>query len=47
MPIKLSQTPAKIMKGAPLLGQDNSYVYGDLLGMASEQLELLTEIGVI
>ena len=47
MPIRLSGTPAKIRKGAPLLGQHNSYVYGDLLGMASEQLELLTEIGVI
>ena len=35
-PIRLSRTPARYRWAAPLLGQDNRYVYQDLLGLSEE-----------
>ena len=46
-PIKLSDTPARYIRAAPILGQDNSYVYGELLGMSEEELTGLRQKGVI
>lgn len=43
---KMSRT-ATISKGAPLLGEDNDYVFGDLLGMTSEQQQELCEKGIL
>src|SRR5437667_5440379 len=34
-------------RGAPCYGEDNSYVYGELLGMSSQEIKALAEEGVI
>ena len=46
-PIRLSDTPARYIRAAPILGQDNGYVYGELLGMNEGELTKLREQGVI
>jgi crotonobetainyl-CoA:carnitine CoA-transferase CaiB-like acyl-CoA transferase len=46
-PIRLSRTPARFVRAAPLLGQDNRYVYRDLLGLSEEQFCQYIEKGVI
>ena len=35
------------VRSAPSLGQDNTFVYGDLLGMSGERLEQLTVDGTV
>ena len=49
--VKLSESPAyiggRIDRGAPGYGEDNEYVYGELLGMSSEEIKALAEEGVI
>ena len=47
MPIKLSETPARIQNGGPVLGQHNTEVFGGVLGMAADTVSGLTEAGVI
>ncbi|MCY3569751.1 MAG: CoA transferase [Chloroflexi bacterium] len=34
---RLSETPAELTKAAPLLGEDNEYVYKDIVGMSEEE----------
>lgn len=47
MPMKLAKTPARIERGAPLLGQHNDFFYDDMLMLdKTEQRELYAE-GVI
>ncbi len=46
-PIRLSQTPARYSRVAPTRGQDNSYVYGKLLGMSEDELAELKQQGII
>jgi len=46
-PIKLSDTPTRYIRAAPVLGQDNGYVYGELLGISEEELAELKEQEVI
>lgn len=46
-PIKLSSTPASFQRAAPLLGQDNEYVYLQLLGMDRDDFDLYIAEGVI
>ena len=46
-PIKLSRTPAKFSRAAPLLGQDDHYVYRELLGMSEEELSRYIDEGAI
>ena len=46
-PIKLSRTPARFCRPATLLGQDNHYVYQELLGMSEQELSQYIEEGVI
>ena len=41
----LSKTPGKIVRHAPLLGQDNDYVFRDLLGLTEEEIERLAAAG--
>ena len=41
VPIRLSDTPARYIRAAPVLGQDNDYVYGELLGMSEDELAQL------
>ena len=45
-PIKLSETPASSYCPAPILGQDNDYVYGKILGMSDEEIASFTERGI-
>jgi len=46
-PIKLSRTPAQFRRAAPLLGQDNRYVFEELLGMGEPELKRYIEDGII
>jgi len=46
-PIRLSDTPARYSRAAPLLGQDNENVYGELLGLSEAELTGLKKQGVI
>jgi len=41
-PWKFSATPAKVNGPAPLLGEHNEYVLGELLGMSKEEISRLT-----
>jgi len=47
VPIKLSNTPGEVREVAPDLGQHNSEIYGDLLGISREELKKLNEEGII
>ena len=51
VPIKMSESPAhiggRIDRGAPCYGEDNEYVYGELLGMSSQEIKALADEGVI
>jgi len=46
-PIRLSRTPAQFQRAAPLLGQDNHYVYRKLLGLSESELSRYIEDGII
>jgi len=46
-PVRLSETPGRDRRHAPLLGQDNPYVFGDLLGFPRDEVERLERDGVI
>lgn len=43
----LSETPGCIQRPGPTLGQDNQYVYGELLGMSHEEIKQLAGEAVI
>jgi crotonobetainyl-CoA:carnitine CoA-transferase CaiB-like acyl-CoA transferase len=45
--IHLSETPGALRRHAPTLGQDNAYVFGDLLGLSPAEIAQLTEEGVL
>ncbi len=47
LPVHCSETDWAIERGAPLLGADNDYVFGELLGRPPEELEALHKDGVI
>jgi len=44
---KLSKTPGHIRKPAPCLGEDNQYVFGELLGFSKEEMDQLEKEGII
>jgi crotonobetainyl-CoA:carnitine CoA-transferase CaiB-like acyl-CoA transferase len=46
-PMKFSKAEAGVRRHAPLLGEHNDYVYKDLLGMSTEEMEELAREGVI
>lgn len=46
-PWRLSETPARIHRHAPLLGEHNEYVFGELLGMSTEEIKRLEEEKVL
>ena len=50
VPIKMSESPAyvggRIDRGAPNYGEDNDYVFGELLGMSSKEIAALAAEGV-
>jgi crotonobetainyl-CoA:carnitine CoA-transferase CaiB-like acyl-CoA transferase len=49
--VKMSESPAyiggRLDRGAPCYGEDNNYVYGELLGMSASEIEALAAEGVI
>ena len=47
LPMRLSRTDADIWRSAPLLGEDNDYVFGDILGLDEDRRRELAEAGVI
>jgi crotonobetainyl-CoA:carnitine CoA-transferase CaiB-like acyl-CoA transferase len=51
VPVKMSATPATVAgptnRGAPCYGEDNGYVYGELLGMTDREIAQLAAEGVI
>lgn len=46
-PVKMSRTPAFVHGRAPMLGEHNQYVYGELLGMTDAEIAGLREREVI
>jgi len=46
-PWKLSETPAKVNKASPVMGENNDYVFGELLGMPGSEIKQLIEEQVI
>jgi len=50
-PAKLSRSPAEVGgmtgRGAPKLGEDNPFVYGELVGLSAAEMSALAEEGVI
>ncbi len=46
-PVRLPDTPARYTRSAPISGQDNDYVYRELLGMSEGETAGLGEQGVI
>lgn len=46
-PIKLSDTPARYVQAAPVVAQDNVYVYKQLLGMSDGEIAEFRQQGVI
>ena len=46
-PLKFSRTPAVYQRTAPAFGQDNDYVYHQLLGLPDKEIAKLKEKGVI
>jgi crotonobetainyl-CoA:carnitine CoA-transferase CaiB-like acyl-CoA transferase len=46
-PMTFSRTVEDTWRSAPLLGEDNDYVFGDVLGLDADELAALREEGVI
>jgi len=46
-PWKLSATPAQIQRSGPLLGEHNQYIFGELLGISSDEITRFIEEKVI
>jgi benzylsuccinate CoA-transferase BbsF subunit len=44
---RLSRTPAELTKAAPMLGEDNEYVYKDLIGLTDDEFAECMADGVI
>ena len=47
LPVRLSETNWSLSRGAACLGEDNSYVFGQLLGLGEQEINELAEEGVI
>jgi benzylsuccinate CoA-transferase BbsF subunit len=46
-PFRLSRTPGSVTKPAPCLGEDNAYVYTEILGLSDEEFVSLMAERVI
>ena len=44
---RLSETPGELTKAAPMLGEDNAYVYKDLIGVSDDEFVDLMASGVM
>jgi crotonobetainyl-CoA:carnitine CoA-transferase CaiB-like acyl-CoA transferase len=47
MNIRLSKSRGDVYRHAPLLGQDNNYVFAELLGLSEKEIRKLQEEKVI
>ncbi|PFG29910.1 CaiB/BaiF CoA transferase family protein [Paramicrobacterium agarici] len=47
IPVKLSATPGSIRKAPPLVGEDNDFIFGTLLGYSDERIQELRDEQVI
>ena len=47
VPIRFSRTQKQHWRSAPLVGEDNAYVYGDILGLSEDELADLRDKGII
>jgi benzylsuccinate CoA-transferase BbsF subunit len=47
IPWRLSDTPGRIRRPAPLLGEHNQYVFGELLGLPEAEIQRLMQAGAI
>jgi crotonobetainyl-CoA:carnitine CoA-transferase CaiB-like acyl-CoA transferase len=47
IPWRLSDTPGRISRPAPLLGEHNHYVFGELLGLSDAEIQQLMEAQAI
>jgi benzylsuccinate CoA-transferase BbsF subunit len=47
IPWRLSDTPGRIRRPAPLLGEHNQYVFGELLGLPEAAIQRLVDAGAI
>ena len=47
IPWRLSDTPGRIRRPAPLLGEHNQYVFGELLGLPDAEIQRLVQSGAI
>ena len=47
IPWRMSETPCEVWRAAPVMGQDNDYVFGELLGMSAQQIADLVAREVI
>jgi crotonobetainyl-CoA:carnitine CoA-transferase CaiB-like acyl-CoA transferase len=46
-PWRLSDTPAELTRKTPTLGENNDYVFRELVGLADDEIERLTEADVL
>lgn len=46
-PVKLEKTPARVQKAPPQVGEDNDYVYRQLLGLSDKECGELRESGAV
>ena len=46
-PWKFGETPAGIRRQAPLIGEHNEYVFGELMGMNNQEIAALVKEEVI
>jgi benzylsuccinate CoA-transferase BbsF subunit len=46
-PWKLSETPAEVTKASPVMGENDEYVFGELLGLSSTEIKRLMDEQVI
>jgi benzylsuccinate CoA-transferase BbsF subunit len=47
IPWQLSETPGRIRRPAPLLGEHNQYVFGELLNLPAAEIQRLVEAGAV
>ena len=51
LPLQFSETPAyqggPIDRASPCYGEDNAYVYGELLGLSDDELRVLEKDGIV
>lgn len=46
-PMRFSKTPLRTTRPAPCFGEHNAYVFGDLLGLSTEEMASLAKEGII